>query len=59
MTRAYSAGAQKIAENMYFDCKVEDYHEDYGITQADCNQSARLWKYAIVDSGPGQTVLIA
>ena len=48
MTRAYSAGAQKIAENMYFDCKVEDCHEDYGITQADCNQFARLLIQAIV-----------
>ena len=25
MTRAYSAGAQKIAENMYLDCHVEGY----------------------------------
>ena len=32
MTRAYSAGAGKIAENMFFDCKAEDYHTTYGIT---------------------------
>ena len=58
MTRAYSAGAGKIAENMYFDCKVEDYHEDYGITQADCNKFARLLIQAIdtVCPGPLQTM---
>ena len=58
MTRAYSAGAMKIAENMYFDCKVEDYHEDYGITQGDCNKFARLLIQAIntVCPGPLQTM---
>ena len=58
MTRAYSAGAQKIGENMYFDCRVEDYHEDYGITQADCNKFARLLIQAInvVCPGPLQTM---
>ena len=58
MTRAYSAGASKIAENMYFDCKVEDYHEDYGITQQDCNKFARILIQAIntVCPGPLQTM---
>ena len=38
---------------MYFDCKVEDYHEGYGITQADCNQFARLLIQAINTVCPG------
>ena len=53
MTRAYSAGASKIAENMFFDCRVADYHETYGITQADCNQFARLLIQAINTVCPG------
>ena len=53
MTRAYSAGATKIAENMYFDCKAEDYHESYGITQGDCNKFARLLIQAINVVCPG------
>ena len=58
MTRAYSAGAGKIAENMYFDCKTEDYHESYGITQESCNKFARLLIQAIntVCPGPLQTM---
>ena len=58
MTRAYSAGAKKIADNMYFDCKVEDFHEDYGITEEDCNKFARLLIQAIntVCPGPLQTM---
>ena len=42
MTRAYSAGAAKIGENMYFDCKTEDYHIDYGINEKDCMKLAGL-----------------
>ena len=38
MTRAYSAGAKKIADNMYFDCKIEDFHETYGITEEHCKK---------------------
>ena len=53
MTRAYSAGASKIAANMYFDCKVEDYHETYGIRQEDCNKFARLLIQAINTVCPG------
>lgn len=58
MTRAYSAGASKIAENMYFDCKAEDYHEKYGITLKDCNKFANLLVKAIeqVCPGPLQTM---
>lgn len=53
MTRAYSAGASKIAENMYFDCKAEDFHEKYGITLKDCNKFAALLVKAIEQVCPG------
>ena len=36
MTRAYSAGARKIAENMWLDCRSEGYHDLYGIEEEDC-----------------------
>lgn len=36
MTRAYSAGAKKIAENMWLDCRTEGFDELYGITEEDC-----------------------
>ena len=53
MTRAYSAGANKIGENMFFDCKTEDFHEKYGITQKDCNKFAALLVKAIHNVCPG------
>ena len=53
MTRAYSAGANKIAENMFFDCKTEDFHEKYGITQSHCNKLAGLLVKAIQNVCPG------
>ena len=53
MTRAYSAGASKIADNMFFDCRTEDYHEAYGIGQEDCNKFARLLIQAINTVCPG------
>lgn len=58
MTRAYSAGAKKIAENMFFDCKTEDFHIKYGITQEDCNKLAKLLIKAInmVCPGPLKTM---
>ena len=58
MTRAYSAGAQKIAENMYQDCKKEGYHIDYDITEKDCKGFARDLVKAIdqVCPGPLQTM---
>ena len=59
MTRAYSAGAMKIADNMFFDCKTEDYHEDYGITQEDCNKFARLLVQAIDIVCPGPLATMA
>ena len=53
MTRAYSAGATKIAENMYFDCKTEDYHTTYGIEEDDCNKFAKVLIKAINTVCPG------
>ena len=37
MTRAYSAGAQTIAESMYSDCVQAGADEQYNITQIDCD----------------------
>ena len=53
MTRAYSAGAAKIAENMFFDCKAEDYHITYDITQDDCAKLAKTLVKAIDIVCPG------
>ena len=53
MTRAYSAGANKIGENMWFDCKAEDYHDKYGITDKDCSGFAKLLIKAIDTVCPG------
>ena len=59
MTRAYSAGADKIGENMWFDCRTEDYHEAYDITEDDCNDFAELLIDAIntVCPGPLETMI--
>ena len=58
MTRAYSAGAKKISENMYFDCETEDFHESYGITPEHCDKLAKLLVRAVdqVCPGPLQTM---
>ena len=53
MTRAYSAGAGKIGENMWFDCKTEDFHEKYGITEEDCMAFAKILVKAINHVCPG------
>ena len=53
MTRAYSAGALKIGENMWFDCRAEDYHEMYGITEEDCMAFAKILVKAINNVCPG------
>ena len=53
MTRAYSAGAAKIGENMWFDCKTEDYHKKYGITEDNCMALAKLLIKAINNVCPG------
>jgi DNA-directed RNA polymerase len=58
MTRAYSAGAQKIAENMYNDCKQAGYVAQYGITEEHCKGFARDLVKAIqlVCPGPLKTM---
>ena len=53
MTKAYSAGAQKIGENMWFDCKAEDYDELYGLTKEDCMAFAKILTKAIKEVCPG------
>ena len=53
MTRAYSAGAAKIGENMWFDCRAEDYHELYGITEEHCMKLAKILVKAINNVCPG------
>ena len=53
MTRAYSAGATKIAENMWWDCKTEDYDEKYGITEENCKALAKILIKAINNVCPG------
>ena len=53
MTRAYSAGASKIADNMFSDCKSAGYHTDYGITLDDCKKLAKLLVKAISTVCPG------
>ena len=40
MTRAYSAGAQTIAESMYSDCVQAGADDQYNITQIDCDELA-------------------
>lgn len=58
MTRAYSAGASKIAENMYLDCHVEGYLDRYNITEEDCRLLAKHLVKSIdeVCAGPLQTM---
>ena len=53
MTRAYSAGASKIGENMWFDCKAEDFHEKYNLTEKHCASYAKLLIKAINTVCPG------
>lgn len=53
MTRAYSAGASSIAENMYNDVHKEAYDVKYGITEEHCKGFARDLIKAIKDVCPG------
>ena len=53
MTRAYSAGAGKIGENMWFDCRSEDYHVKYDIEEKDCKRWANELIKAINKVCPG------
>ena len=59
MTRAYSAGQKKIAENMFFDCKAEDYHITYDIDEKDCHKFAGLLIDAINIVCPGPLTTMA
>lgn len=58
MTRAYSAGAQKIAENMFQDCSKYNYCDKYGITEEICKGLSRDLVKAIqlVCPGPLKTM---
>jgi len=53
MTRAYSAGAQTIAESMYSDCVQAGADEQYNITQIDCDELAPHILKAIEHVCPG------
>ena len=53
MTRAYSAGAQKIAENMYNDLRKEGYDVEYGITEKHCKGFSHDLVKAIAAVCPG------
>jgi DNA-directed RNA polymerase len=57
MTRAYSAGKQRIAKNMYDDCHVEGFTVKYDITEDDCTMLAGNLIKAIntVCNGPLKT----
>jgi len=58
MTRAYSAGQKKIAENMFYDCKTEGYHKKYRISKDDCDKLSKNLILAINDTcvGPLKTM---
>ena len=58
MTRAYSAGAGKIGENMWFDCRSEEFDQRYGITEKDCKRWSNELVKAInvVCPGPLETM---
>jgi DNA-directed RNA polymerase len=57
MTRAYSAGKQRIAKNMYDDCHVEGFTVKYNITEEDTDVLATNLIKAIntVCAGPLKT----
>ena len=57
MTRAYSAGKNRISKNMYDDCHMEGFTIKYGITEQDCDVLATNLISAIntVCAGPLQT----
>ena len=58
MTRAYSAGAGKIGENMWYDCKSEDFDQKYDLEEKDCKRYANELIKAInvVCPGPLKTM---
>ena len=53
MTRAYSAGAGKIGENMWFDCRSAEFDKQYDITEKDCTRWAKELVHAINEVCPG------
>jgi len=57
MTRAYSAGKQRIAKNMYDDCHMEGFTSKYSIDEAQCDVLAGNLIKAIntVCAGPLKT----
>jgi len=55
MTRAYSAGAEKIADSMYADCYTGGITEEFNITMVDCEELARNLILALEDVCPGAT----
>lgn len=57
MTRAYSAGKQRIAKNMYDDCHMEGYTSKYNIDESQCTLLAGNLIQAInkVCAGPLKT----
>ena len=44
MTRAYSSGAATMAKNMWFDCRSEEFDEQYDITEDDC----KVWATGLI-----------
>ena len=58
MTRAYSAGAKKIGENMWMDCRTSKFDQKYDITKEDCKKWAKSLIKAIDDvcAGPLETM---
>ena len=58
MTRAYSAGATKIAENMWFDCRGIRLDTDYGMEEDQCIGFAKdlITAINIVCPGPLDTM---
>ena len=55
MTRAYSAGAEKIADSMYADCYTGGITERFNITMVDCEELSRNLILALEDVCPGAT----
>jgi len=55
MTRAYSAGAEKIADSMYADCYTGGITEEHNITMSDCEALSKALIQALDDVCPGAT----
>jgi len=55
MTRAYSAGAEKIADSMFADCYTGNITDEFNISMVDCEQLARNLIKALDDVCPGAT----